>query len=102
MGTVLSVYNFKGGMGKTTILANLASAAAIDGKKVLMVDCDPQCNLTDLFSPPHHKLPCNEEDDEDVNQQLPQHVNSALAKKLFKEVSTLRRVLKLVARSFCC
>lgn len=43
---VVSVINYKGGVGKTTITANLASEMAHRGKKVLAIDLDPQTNLT--------------------------------------------------------
>lgn len=42
----ISVFNNKGGVGKTTIVYNLADAVASRGKKVLAVDFDPQCNLS--------------------------------------------------------
>jgi hypothetical protein len=42
----LSVYNYKGGVGKTTNTYVLSWAMALKGYKVLMVDCDPQANLT--------------------------------------------------------
>ena len=43
---VVSVINYKGGVGKTTITANLASEMANRGKRVLVIDLDPQTNLT--------------------------------------------------------
>lgn len=43
---IISVFNNKGGVGKTTLLFHTAYALAEAGKKVLMVDLDPQCNLT--------------------------------------------------------
>lgn len=42
----ISVFNHKGGVGKTTLTMNLASALADLGRRVLIVDSDPQCNLT--------------------------------------------------------
>jgi chromosome partitioning protein len=45
----IAVINYKGGVGKTTVTANLAAYAARQGKRVLMVDLDPQASLTFSF-----------------------------------------------------
>lgn len=42
----VSIFNNKGGVGKTTLLCNLAAYLSTLGKKVLVVDADPQCNTT--------------------------------------------------------
>jgi chromosome partitioning protein len=49
---VVSVINFKGGVGKTTVTANLGAEMARRGKRVLLVDLDPQSSLTYSFYAP--------------------------------------------------
>lgn len=45
----LVLFNNKGGVGKTTLSINISAALAELGKRVLLVDADPQCNLTSFF-----------------------------------------------------
>jgi chromosome partitioning protein len=49
---IISVINYKGGVGKTSLTANLAAELAWQGKRVLMLDLDPQTSLTFSFIRP--------------------------------------------------
>ena len=44
----IAIFNHKGGVGKTTTTFNIGWMLAEKGKRVIIVDCDPQCNLTGM------------------------------------------------------
>lgn len=57
MAITLLSYNFKGGVGKTTLTGIEAWIMAKQGKKILLVDFDPQANLTEMMQATfHHEI----------------------------------------------
>ena len=52
----IAVLNQKGGVGKTTSVANIAAALALKGKKVVVMDMDPQAHLTIHFGQEPEKI----------------------------------------------
>ena len=48
MAKQIALFNHKGGVSKTTSTFNLGWMLAKKGKRVIIVDCDPQCNLTGM------------------------------------------------------
>jgi len=83
MTKLVTMYNNKGGVSKTTTLFNLAVYLSQNKKKVLIADCDPQCNITELFF-------ASDENADDPDKDLPgTSIYEAFRPRLAGEVSRI-------------
>jgi len=56
LSRIIALVNQKGGVGKSTTAVNLGAALAVEGRRVLVVDCDPQGNTTTGFGVDKHGM----------------------------------------------
>ncbi|HHE4876658.1 ParA family protein [Morganella morganii] len=68
---IITLYNHKGGVSKTTTTFNICSYLANSGKKVLVIDADPQCNFTGIAMAATIKRLDEESEKERVIKELP-------------------------------
>ncbi len=88
----ISIFNNKGGVGKTTLSFHLGHALAAMGKKTLMIDADPQCNLT-LYSMDQEKIiEIWEKEEKYINDYLFEIEQEG--EEIFKEPRSLHFYLK--------
>ena len=93
MGRVIAIANQKGGVGKTTTAINLTAAIAEKGKKVLVIDIDPQGNTTSGFG-------IDKNDLEDTVYELilgECSINNCIIKEVIPNVSVLPSNVNLAA-----
>ena len=88
MAKVIAVANQKGGCSKTSVVANLGIGLAMEGKKVAVIDADPQGNLT-----------------ASLGYQEPDDIRYTLATIMMniinEEVSTLSKHIALILTDTC-
>lgn len=72
MGKVLSIINMKGGVGKTTLSIGIADYLSGIGKKILLIDADPQFNATQAMIDYYKNEDCESEENFYNTEVLPQ------------------------------
>lgn len=92
----ISIFNNKGGVGKTTLTFHLAHALSEIGKRVLIIDLDPQCNLTILSmdSEELHKIWEAEDSFIDDFESARNDVPSATFEKITNATRSIHFLLK--------
>ncbi|WP_104748518.1 ParA family protein [Helicobacter cetorum] len=91
---VLSVFNNKGGVGKTTLTFHLAHALSEMGHKTLLIDLDPQCNLT-ISSLSEEKIQGIWDEEEDFIRSFE---IADKEKERFKEIARKNRSIHFLLR----
>ncbi len=93
--SIISIFNNKGGVGKTTLLYHLGFALAQKGKKVLFLDLDPQSNLTfNAISPDQVAQIWQDEDEYITDFKSAKNKNIEKYNELIKKPRSIHFILK--------
>ncbi len=92
----ISIFNNKGGVGKTTLTFHLAHALSEIGKRILIIDLDPQCNLTILSmdSEVLHKIWEGEDNFIADFESAKNSISSAIFEKMTNDTRSVHFLLK--------
>lgn len=92
----ISVFNNKGGVGKTTLTFHLAHALSELGKRVLIIDLDPQCNLTILSMDSEELHDIWEEEDNFIEdfESAKNNISSSALNKMENATRSIHFLLK--------
>ena len=93
MGKIIAIANQKGGVGKTTTSINLSSCIASKGKKVLVIDIDPQGNTTSGFGIEKNEL------ENSIYELIlgDSSIEDCIVKEIFPNISVLPSNVNLAA-----
>ena len=87
----ITIWNRKGGVGKTTISFNLGSELAKEGYRILFLDLDSQANLTYFFEPELRRKKCSYPDISELAEKHAESVKPGIyVSERFKNVSYVR------------
>ena len=95
---IISVFNNKGGVGKTTLSFHLAHALAGLGHRVLAVDLDPQCNLSIYALPVERIQEIWDEENSYIDEPGFEAAKSAVSAKKFNEVCGKPRTIHFLLK----
>lgn len=97
MAEIISIINMKGGVGKTTLSIGIVDYLADIGKKVLIIDADPQFNATQALLDTYKNITYDDETKNFYTEEI--LLNFKTIYKLFKPVQTLQEQQQVIPKA---